>query len=114
MGALYPDSWPCLGRTGVLGRGGGVRVSVALGRKYLQRTARRTGWNEGRKRLQDAKKVMPSGARGADPLLGRDIIWAFAKGAGGSGEVAGGPGRGAAEPRGREGRASCPPSEPGS
>ena len=67
MGAWYQDSWPCLGRTEVLGRGSGVGVSVALGRKYLQRTARRTGWKEGRKRLQDAKKVMPSGARCADP-----------------------------------------------
>lgn len=113
VGALYPDSWPCLGRTGVLGRGGGVGVSVALGRKYLQRTARRTGWNEGRKRLQDAKKVMPSGARGADPLLGCDIIWAFAKGAGGSGEVAGGPGRAAAEPRGRGGGGLVPLQNPG-
>ena len=65
-----------------------------MGRKYLQRTARRTGLKEGRKRLQDAKKVMPSGARGTDPLLGRDIIWAFAKGAGGGGKVVGGPGVG--------------------
>lgn len=111
-GRRYQDCWPCLGRTEDLGSG--VGVSVALGRKYLQRTARRTGWKEGRKRLQDAKKVMPSGARGTDPLLGRDIIWAFAKGAGGGGKVAGGPGRVAAEPRGRKGRGSCPPSEPGS
>lgn len=73
-------------------------------------------WVEGRKEERlGCQKVMPSGARGTDPLLGRDIIWAFAKGLG---RWEGG--RWAQESGGKspgqKGEGSCPPSrtqEPG-